>query len=70
MPGAYAERRKRVERDAAARRQWLTFVIAGGGFAGAETAGAVNDFVRETAKFYPRLGDEQVRVVVIRFAVR
>ena len=54
-----------LEPDAAARRQWLTFVIAGGGFAGAETAGAVNDFVRETAKFYPRLGDEEVRVVVI-----
>ena len=54
-----------LEKDAAARRQWLTFVIAGGGFAGAETAGAVNDFVRETAKFYPRLGDEEIRVVVI-----
>jgi NADH:quinone reductase (non-electrogenic) len=54
-----------LERDATARRQWLTFVIAGGGFAGAETAGAVNDFVRETAKFYPRLGDEEIRVVVI-----
>jgi NADH dehydrogenase len=54
-----------LERDAAARRQWLTFAIAGGGFAGAETAGAVNDFLRETAKFYPHLGDEEVRVVVI-----
>jgi NADH dehydrogenase len=54
-----------LETDAAVRRQWLTFVIAGGGFAGAETAGAVNDFVRETAKFYPRLADEEIRVVVI-----
>jgi NADH dehydrogenase len=54
-----------LECDAAARRQWLTFVIAGGGFAGAETAGAVNDFVRETAKFYPHLSDEEIRVVVI-----
>ena len=54
-----------LERDAAARRQWLTFVIAGGGFAGAETAGAVNDFMRDTAKFYPHLGDEEIRVVVI-----
>jgi NADH dehydrogenase len=54
-----------LEGDAAARRQWLTFAIAGGGFAGAETAGAVNDFLRETAKFYPRLGDEEIRVVVI-----
>ena len=54
-----------LEKDAAARRQWLTFVVAGGGFAGAETAGALNDFVRETAKFYPRLGDEEIRIVVI-----
>src|ERR1043166_6536622 len=51
--------------DAAARRKWLTFVIAGGGFAGAETAGAVNDFLRETSKFYPRLREEEIRVVVI-----
>ena len=54
-----------LENDPAVRRQWLTFVIAGGGFAGAETAGAVNDFVRETAKFYPRLGEEEIRTVVI-----
>ena len=54
-----------VEKDVATRRQWLTFVIAGGGFAGAETAGAVNDFVRETTKFYRGLGDEEIRVVVI-----
>jgi NADH:ubiquinone reductase (H+-translocating) len=54
-----------LERDDASRRQWVTFVIAGGGFAGAETAGAVNDFMRETAKFYPRLGRDDVRVVVI-----
>ncbi len=54
-----------LEKDAATRREWLTFVIAGGGFAGAETAGAVNDFVRETAKFYPHLGDEEIRIVVI-----
>ncbi len=54
-----------LEKDAAARRQWLTFVIAGGGFAGAETAGAINDFIRETAKFYPRLGDEEIRIVVV-----
>ncbi len=54
-----------LEADADVRRQWLTFVIAGGGFAGVETAGAVNDFVRDTAKFYPGLGDEEIRVVVI-----
>ena len=35
-----------LQADAPARRQLLTFVIAGGGFAGVETTGAVNDFVR------------------------
>ena len=54
-----------LEKDTAARRQWLTFVIAGGGFAGTETAGAVNDFVRGAAKFYPHVGEEEIRVVVI-----
>src|SRR3954471_10822196 len=54
-----------LEKDEAIRRQWVTFVIAGGGFAGAETAGAVNDFVRETTKFYPHLREDEVRTVVI-----
>src|SRR5436305_10608004 len=54
-----------LDKQAADRHQWLTFVIAGGGYAGAETAGAVNDFVRETAKYYAGLGDEEIRVVVI-----
>src|SRR6478752_7427159 len=34
-----------LQSDEAARRQLLTFVTAGGGFSGAETTGAVNDFV-------------------------
>jgi NADH dehydrogenase len=54
-----------MQKDTAARRQWLTFVVAGGGFAGAETAGAVNDFMRDTAKFYPQVGEEEIRVAVI-----
>jgi NAD(P)H-nitrite reductase large subunit len=33
----------------------LTFVVAGGGFAGVETVAAVNDFVREALRFYPNL---------------
>src|ERR1700719_1313556 len=54
-----------LEQDTAARRQWLTFVIAGGGFAGDKTAGADNHFPGETAKFYHGVGDEEIRVVVI-----
>ena len=54
-----------LERDEATRRELLTFVTAGGGFAGVETTGAVNDFVRETVKFYPALREETVQVVVV-----
>ncbi|HUE41410.1 MAG TPA: FAD-dependent oxidoreductase, partial [Chthoniobacterales bacterium] len=54
-----------LQKDDATRRELLTFVTAGGGFAGVETTGAVNDFVRETVRFYPSLREEMVRVVVV-----
>jgi NADH:ubiquinone reductase (H+-translocating) len=53
------------EKDAGRRRQLLTFVTAGGGFSGTETTGAINDFVRETVRYYPGLNEELIRVVVI-----
>jgi NADH dehydrogenase len=54
-----------LQKDEATRRELLTFVTAGGGFAGVETTGAINDFVRETVKFYPSLREETIRVVVV-----
>jgi NADH dehydrogenase len=54
-----------LENDEAARRQLLTFVTAGGGFSGTETTGAVNDFVRETMRYYPQLSEDSIRVVVV-----
>jgi len=54
-----------LQSDSDARRQILTFVTAGGGFAGAETTGAINDFVRDVLRYYPDLSEELVRVVVI-----
>src|SRR5215470_6957170 len=54
-----------LQSDEAARRQTLTFVTAGGGFSGTETTGAVNDFVRETVRYYPQLREELVRVVMV-----
>jgi NADH dehydrogenase len=53
-----------LHRDAATRRQLLTIAIAGGGFSGVETAGAINDFLRETVRYYPELKEELIRIVV------
>jgi NADH:ubiquinone reductase (H+-translocating) len=43
----------------------LTVVVAGGGFAGVETIAALNDFVREALTFYPRLHQNDVRMVLV-----
>lgn len=43
----------------------LTFVVAGGGFAGVETIAAINDFVRHAIRFYPRLREDMLRVVLV-----
>jgi NADH dehydrogenase len=47
------------------RRSLLTFVVAGGGFAGAELAGGLNDFVRGMLALYPNVSAEEVRVTVL-----
>jgi NADH dehydrogenase len=43
----------------------LTFVVAGGGFAGVETVAALNDFVREALHLYPNLRERMLRVVLV-----
>jgi len=48
------------ERDAL-----LTFVVAGGGFAGVETIAGLNDFVRESLRFFPTLDGGRIRMVLI-----
>ena len=53
------------ERDPEARKRLLTFVIAGGGFAGVELAGAMNDFARGILADYPSLRSGDVRVVLV-----
>ncbi len=47
------------------RQPLLTFVVVGAGFAGVETLGAINDFVREAIRFYPNLTLEFVRTILI-----
>lgn len=43
----------------------LTFVVAGGGFAGVETVASMNDFLRDAIPFYPNLRQEMLRVVLV-----
>src|SRR5438445_9277425 len=47
------------------RQSLLTFVVAGGGFAGVETFAALNDFVREAVQLYPNLCAEMLRVMLV-----
>jgi NADH dehydrogenase len=53
------------EGDLETRKRLLTFVVAGGGFAGVELAGAMNDFVRGILADYPNLRADDVRVVLV-----
>src|SRR5271170_4540106 len=47
------------------REGLLTVVVAGGGFAGIETIGSVNDLVRDALKFYKEIDPKMVRIVVV-----
>ena len=53
------------ESDSYHRRALLTFVIAGGGFAGVELAGALNDFAHGILADYPNLNAEELRIVLV-----
>ena len=50
---------------AAIREPLMTFVVAGGGFAGVETIAAINDFVHHALRFYPNLKNMDVRMVLV-----
>ncbi|NEB70827.1 NAD(P)/FAD-dependent oxidoreductase, partial [Streptomyces fulvissimus] len=47
--------------DEEVRRKALTFVFVGGGFAGAETIGEVEDLARDAAKYYNNVTREDMR---------
>ena len=52
----------------ALREPLLTFVVAGGGFAGVETIAGINDFLRDSLRFYPHLRQEMLSVVLVESA--
>lgn len=53
------------EPDAALRQRMVTFVVAGGGFAGAELAGGLNDFARGMLAYYPNIPPEEVQIILV-----
>jgi len=53
------------EPDATVRKAMMTVVVVGGGFAGVETVGAVNDLMREALKFYNNLREDMLRIVLV-----
>jgi NADH dehydrogenase len=50
--------------DPAQRACMLTFVIAGGGFSGAELCGALQDFVERALRLYPTIDPAEIRLVL------
>jgi NADH dehydrogenase len=55
-----------IERDPVERRRLLTFVVAGGGYAGTEIAGELADFVRLlTKREYSGIRRDECRVVIV-----
>src|SRR6266849_2686158 len=54
-----------VVSDPAVRSSLLTFVVAGGGFAGVELAGALNDFAHGILADYPKLHPHELNIVLV-----
>ncbi len=49
----------------------MTFVVVGGGFAGVETVGELNDFVRDSIKnFYHNIESEYARIILVNAGER
>jgi NADH dehydrogenase len=59
-----------LQTDPAVRKNLLTFVVAGGGFAGVETLAEMNDFVHGARRYYPRIQDEEIRMVLVHSGPR
>ena len=53
------------ETDPILRKSFLNFVVAGGGFAGIETAGELMDLLLDARKYYPTIHKNDLKVVVI-----
>ena len=52
--------------DKELQKKFLTFMVVGGGFAGVETIGELNHFVREATKhYYPSIDPENINMILV-----
>jgi NADH dehydrogenase len=51
--------------DPAERRRWLTFVVAGGGFAGTEAVASLFDLVHSVLRYFPHVRASEPRFVLV-----
>src|SRR5215217_167654 len=54
-----------LEPDPAERRRWLTFVVAGGGFAGTEAVASLFDLVHSVLRYFPHVRASEPRFVLV-----
>ncbi len=54
-----------TECSLAERRELLSVAVAGAGFAGVETLASINDFLRNSLRFYPNLNPRDLRLTLI-----
>lgn len=54
-----------TEPNPALRKALLTFVVVGGGFAGTELIGGLNDFIRGSLWYYPHIPHDEVSIVLV-----
>ena len=59
-----------MQTDAVVRGRMLTFVVAGGGFAGTEAAAELHDFAYTVRGYYPNIRPEEVRVILVHAGPR
>jgi NADH dehydrogenase len=59
-----------AEPDSDKRKALVTFVVAGGGFAGTELIGGLNDFVRGSLWFYPNINPDEVALILVHSGER
>jgi NADH:ubiquinone reductase (H+-translocating) len=62
--------RAQLEADVEERRRLLSFAVIGGGFTGIEVAGEMNDFLRESVRYYDRIDPQDIRVTVLEHGSR